>query len=194
MKGRRLTIALLLAAATAGLGSAACGGQNSAGGPALSATPEQRPELSAESIRRDINGKWVRLKPADGKSEPRSWVFSPEEPKEIEVVEQKLGEDEASFLINMKTRTVPRARNPISIEGQLRLRYRLESGLVLRQWDIDEVENVSFVYTKLDPPPTPGDANANASNANAANANNANSNTSNAAAPPPLPPPPPSDR
>ena len=150
--GRRLGIALLLVALAA---CAACGGGNSSGGPVLSATPEQRPELSAADIRDDINGEWVRLKPADGKSEPRNWVFDEDEPKEIEVVEQQIGPDKATFLLNMKTRTVGRARNPVSIEGQLRLHYELETGLLLRQWEITEIENISFKYTPLEPEPTP---------------------------------------
>ena len=58
----------------------------------------------------------------------------------------------------MKTHTVPRARNPRGLSGQLRLHYRLQSGLVLRQWEIVEVENVSFTYTD-EPPPSPTNEN-----------------------------------
>ena len=155
---RRLTAAALLLCAAACVFSGCGGGQGSSGGPALSATPEQRPELSPASIREDINGEWVRLMPADGKSEPRNWVFDEDEPKEIEVVEQQIETDKATFLVNMKTRSVGRARNPISIEGQLRLHYRLESGLILRQWEIVAIDNISFKYTKLDPPPGPSPA------------------------------------
>ncbi|MDT7603620.1 MAG: hypothetical protein QOF61_1617, partial [Acidobacteriota bacterium] len=56
--------------------------------------------------------------------------------------------------------------------GQLRLHYELQSGLVLRSWEIVQVENISFTYVKETPPP---DANSN-SNANTNGNANGNSN------------------
>jgi hypothetical protein len=112
------------------------------------------PPLDLNGIRRNIDGRYVRVPSADGKSEPIDWVFDPSEPKEIEIVEQKIEGDRATFLVNMRTHTVPRSRKPRSLSGQLRLHYRLRSGLVLRGWEIEEVENVSFTYTN-EPPPSP---------------------------------------
>jgi hypothetical protein len=127
---------------------AACGG-----GKQTSAA-DDRPPLALDNIRKDINGKWVETPSADGKSEPISWVFDPSEPKQIDILEQKIEGDRATFLVNMQTRTTPRSRNPRSLTGQLRLHYQLQSGLVLRQWEIVEVENVSFKYVK-EPLPSP---------------------------------------
>lgn len=171
---------LLLAAACA---MVACGG----GGKQTSAQDE-RPPLNLEIIRRDINGRGVETPSADGKSKPIGWVFVGSEPKEIEIVDQKIEDERATFLINMKTRTAPNSRNPRHLAGQLRLHYELQSGLILRQWEIVEIENVSFTYV-TEPPPSPtaekktgeGDedensrgANANVTNSNAKPTTNAN--------------------
>jgi hypothetical protein len=153
----------------------ACGG-----GAQQQSAQDQRPEISLESIRKDINGEWVdgRVPAADGKSQPRGWAFDQSEPKQIEIVEQKIEGDRATFLINMQTRSAPRARDPISLSGQLRLHYELESGLVFRKWEIVRVENVSFRYVKETPPPDANSNNANAnSNTNANSNSNANGNS-----------------
>lgn len=151
--GRRLAIALLLSALAA---CAGCGGGNSAGGPTLSATPEKRPDLDLETVRKAINGAWVEDVPAaDGKGKPEDWRFYHNEPKEIEIIEQKVEGDTATVVVNMKTRSAPRDRVQKSLEGQLRLHMRLETELFFREWDVAEVENISFKYTMLQPPPSP---------------------------------------
>ncbi|MCA1629307.1 MAG: hypothetical protein LC785_08640 [Acidobacteria bacterium] len=167
MSRRRLTPALLILSLLT-----ACGG----GGAQQQSAQDQRPEITLESIREDLNGEWVdgRVPAADGKSQPRGWAFDHSEPKQIEIVEQKIEGDRATFLINMQTRTGPRSRDPISLSGQLRLHYELESGLVFRKWEIVRVENVSFKYVKETPPP---DANANNANANSNANSNANVNS-----------------
>ncbi|HVG28244.1 MAG TPA: hypothetical protein VM864_00850 [Pyrinomonadaceae bacterium] len=178
MSRRRLTLALPLI-----LLASACGG----GAQQQQSAQDQRPEITLETIRRDINGRWVdgRVPAADGKSQPRGWAFDHEEPKQIEIVEQKIEGDRATFLINMQTRTAPRSRDPISLSGQLRLHYELQSGLVFRTWEIVRVENVSFKYVKETPPPAENsnDSNANNSNANANSGGDANGNSNSNAKP-----------
>jgi hypothetical protein len=170
MSRRRLALALLpLLLATA------CGGSQQQ----QPSAQDQRPEITLDTIRRDINGRWVdgRVPAADGKSQPRGWAFAPEEPKQIEIVEQKIEGDTATFLVNMQTRSAPRSHEPLSLSGQLRLHYELQSGLVFRTWEIVRVENVSFKYVKETPPPGENANNANAGNSNSNNSNaNANSN------------------
>jgi hypothetical protein len=166
MRRTILRLSLLSLAACA----AACGGGQPA---ANSAASDQLPDLKLDNIKDDINGRWVEVPAADGKSKPLDpWVFDHSEPKEIEVVEQKIEGDTATFLINMRTHTGPRSRNPMSLSGQLRLHYRLDSGLVFRSWEIDGIDNISFKYVKETPPP---DANANA-NGNAGGNSNGNAN------------------
>jgi hypothetical protein len=182
MNRRQTSVFILLLLAT--LCATACGGGKQA------SAPDERPPLNPETISRDINGRGVETPSADGKTKPIGWTFDPSEPKEIEIVEQKIEDDRATFLINMKTRTVPNEHHPRHLAGQLRLHYELQSGLVLRQWEIIAVENVSFTYVD-EPPPSPtaekkteeGDepedsrgANANAANSNAKPTDNANSN------------------
>lgn len=147
MNRRRLTPALALAVALACI--AACGG----GGKQTSAA-DNLPPLSPDNIRKDITGKWVEVPSADGKSEPINWIFDWSEKRQIDILDQKIEGDHATFLINMTTHTNPRSRNPRSLTGQLRVHYQLQSGLILREWEIVEVENVSFKYTKETPPPT----------------------------------------
>ena len=156
----------------------ACGG----GGAQQQSAQDQPPDITLETIREDINGEWVdgRVPAADDKSPPRGWAFDRSEPKQIEIVDQKVEGDHATFLINMQTRTAPRSRDPISLSGQLRLHYELESGLVFRKWEIVRVENVSFKYVKETPPP---DANANNANANSGANSNSNANGNSNAKP-----------
>lgn len=157
LSGRRLTVALLVLALSAC--AAACGGGNSAGGPGLSATPEKRPELDLETVKRAINGAWVEGVPAaDGQGKPENWRFAHNEPKEIEIVEQKIEGDAATVVVNMKTRSHPRDRRQMSLEGRLRLHMRLETEVFIREWDVAEVENISFRYTLLQPSPSPSPA------------------------------------
>jgi hypothetical protein len=114
--------------------------------------PEDRlPEITLENIRADLNGKRVEV-PAEGDaSEPSSWRFFPNEPKEIEIIEQQLAGDKATFVIDLRTRTSPRSEQQGVIKklaGRLRLHYELQTGLVLRKWEIVRIENISFAYQK----------------------------------------------
>lgn len=112
---------------------------------------DRRPEITLESIREDLNGQRVSV-PAEGDtSEPSSWRFFPNEPKEIEILEKQVAGDRATFLIDLRTRTSPRAEQQgrtRRLAGRLRLHYELQSGLVLRKWEIVRIENISFVYLK----------------------------------------------
>jgi hypothetical protein len=151
LNGRRLTVALLLLALAAC--AASCGGGNSAGGPRLSATPEQRPEIDINKV---INTAWVEAVPAaDGKGKPAGWSFEDREPKEITVVEQKVEGDRATYVVDIKTRSHPRARLQMSLEGRLKLHMALRTEFIFREWRVTDVENISFKYTMLQPPPLP---------------------------------------
>ena len=151
---RRLTITFLLFALAAC--AASCGGGNSAGGPGLTATPEQRPDLDINKV---INTAWVEGVPsADGKGRPASWAFDEREPKEITVVEQKIEGDRATYVVDIKTRSHPRDRRQMSLEGRLKLHMELRQEFIFREWRVVDVENVSFKYTMLaPPPPLPGE-------------------------------------
>lgn len=112
---------------------------------------DRRPEITLEKIREDLNGQRVSV-PAEGDaSEPSSWRFFPNEPKEMEILEKQLAGDQATFLIDLRTRTSPRAEqqgHTRRLAGRLRRHYELQTGLVLRKWEIVRIENISFVYLK----------------------------------------------
>ena len=127
------------------VGLLACAGACTSGGSSPPAD-DKRPEITAEKIREDINGERVKVPPAEGITESRSWGFERNEPKEIEIVEKQLDGDSATIVIDIRTGSAPRAEKPKKLSGRLRLHYRLEKGLVLRQWEIVEIDNLSFAY------------------------------------------------
>lgn len=114
--------------------------------------PEDRlPEITLESIRADLNGHRVEVPAENGAAESSSWRFFPNEPKEIEIIEQQLAGDKATFVIDLRTRTSPRSEQQgvtKKLAGRLRLHYELQTGLVLRKWEIVRIENISFAYQK----------------------------------------------
>ncbi|MGA9997547.1 MAG: hypothetical protein WBP93_19180 [Pyrinomonadaceae bacterium] len=104
-----------------------------------------------EKIREDINGQQVSVAAEGGASEPSSWRFYPNEPKEIEIIEKQLAGNEATFVIDMRTRTSPRAEQQgitKRLAGRLRLHYELKSYFAVRRWEIVRIENISFAYQK----------------------------------------------
>ena len=110
-----------------------------------------RPEITLENIRKDLNGKQVRVPSENGSAETSGWRFSPDEPKEIEILEKQLAGDKATFVIDLRTGTSPRAEQQgitKKLAGRLRLHYELQTGLVLRKWEIVQIENISFAYQK----------------------------------------------
>ncbi len=112
---------------------------------------DQKPEITLESIREDLNGKRVRVPAESDTSEPSNWRFFPNEPKEIEILEKQLEGDRATFVIDLRTRTSPRAEQQGTtkkLAGKLRLHYELQSGFALRTWEIVRIENISFMYQK----------------------------------------------
>jgi hypothetical protein len=171
MSRRRHALALILPLL---LLATACGGgarqQQSAG--------DQLPEITLDSLREDLNGEGVKVPAADGKSKPLNpWVFNRDEPKEIKILERKMEGETPIFLIEISTRSAPNSKNHYSLSGQLRLHYRLDSGLVLRNWEIDQIENVSLKYVNEQPTP---DANSNANEGNSNGKPKAGSNANGA--------------
>jgi hypothetical protein len=112
---------------------------------------DERPEITVEKIREDLNGERVRVPAEDGGSEPSSWRFFPAEPKEIEIVEKQQDGDRATIVISLRTRTSPRAEQQgitKMLAGNLRLHYELNTYVAVRKWDIVRIENLTFAYQK----------------------------------------------
>ncbi|HEX8163514.1 MAG TPA: hypothetical protein VF538_16710 [Pyrinomonadaceae bacterium] len=150
----------------------ACGG----GGAGQQTAQDQLPEITLDGMRDDLDGRWVKVPAADGKSRPLDpWVFDHREPKEIKILEQKIEGENATFLIDINTRSAPKSKNHYSLSGQLRVHYHLDSGLVLREWRIDGIDNISFKYVNEQPTPEE-DSDASEGNANGKPKADANSN------------------
>ena len=151
-----LAVALLLAC------SIACGppaSQNGAG--AADPASAETPELSDEIIHRRINETRVYdVAPESGTGEPIAWSFDEDEPKEIAIVEKQIDGNSAIVTLDIKTQSSPRARIHRELWGRIRTHWRLESGFVLRRWEIVNTENLSMKYRDLpkqtpSPPPLP---------------------------------------
>lgn len=120
-----------------------------------SASSGDVPALTDDMIRERINYAFVRnITEENGTGEPMNWTFMPEEPKEISIVEKQIQGDHATVVLDIKTRSGPRARGPRALAGQIRTEWQLRTGWVLRQWEIVDTENVSMKYTKLPNPPS----------------------------------------
>jgi hypothetical protein len=112
------------------------------------------PELTDEMIRDRINYRRVRQIPEEnGAAEPIGWTFFENEPKEIRIVEKKIEGNRATVLLDIKTQSASNAREPRQLAGQIRTEWLLETGWVMRQWEIVETENISMKYKNLPKPP-----------------------------------------
>ena len=112
------------------------------------------PEITDEKIREEINDAYVREVPEEnGAGEPINWGFDEEEPKEFMVVEKQTEGERATIIIDIKTTSAPGARTPRQLAGQIRTKWELQTGWVLRRWEIVETENISMKYKNLPKPP-----------------------------------------
>ena len=133
------------------------------GGQPDTASSGEIPELTDELIRRRIIGRRVyEVMPESGTGEPIPWSFDEDEPKEITIVDKQVNGDSATVVLDIKTQSNPRARNLRALAGQFRTDWRLETGWVLRRWEIVNTENISMKYRDLPkpsqtPPPLPGE-------------------------------------
>ena len=112
------------------------------------------PEITEEMIRERINNAYVRKVPEEnGTAEPISWNFDENEPKEIAVVEKQTDGERATIVLDIKTGSAPKSREPRYLAGQIRTTWELQTGWVLRKWEIVKTENISMKYRNLPKPP-----------------------------------------
>ena len=112
------------------------------------------PEITDETINLRINGNRIRKVPEEnGAGEPITWGFDEEEPKEIRVVEKQMNGTRATIILDIKTQSAPRSREPRYLAGQIRTEWEIETGWVLRKWEIVNTENISMKYKNLPKPP-----------------------------------------
>jgi hypothetical protein len=114
------------------------------------------PEITDDIIRERINYAWVNNVQSEkaGDGDPMTWSFDEDEPKEIAVVDKQVNGTKATIVLDIKTRSSARSRNPRELAGQIRTEWELRTGWALRQWEIVDTENISMKYKKL-PTPTP---------------------------------------
>ena len=142
-------LALLAAAASL----AACSGRGAGGAssqpPQPSDTPQDnRPDITPETVRERLGYARVRAPNVENEKETVPWRFSRRELQEVNVVDRKFDGDRAQICVDVKTHSVPGAEKPVSSEGRLRLDFELESGLILRQWELRHIENISFKFRR----------------------------------------------
>ena len=131
-----------------------CAPSRSSGPNSIDSTSTTLPELTKEVIDERINDARVYdVLPESGTGDPIPWSFDYDEPKEIVVVEQEVNGTNATVILDIRTRSSPRARTQRHLAGQIRTEWRLETGWVLRRWEIVNTENISMKYRDLPPPP-----------------------------------------
>ena len=133
-----------------------CSTSRPGGGQASQDTgPNGLPELTKEIIYERINDARVYdVLPESGTGEPIHWSFDEDEPKEITIIEQQIDGPRATIVLDVKTQSSPRARNLRQLTGQIRTEWELQTGWVLRRWEIVRTENISMKYRDL-PKPQP---------------------------------------
>ncbi len=89
----------------------------------------------------------------NGAGEPINWGFDEEEPKEFTILNKQIEGERATIIIDIKTQSAPGARSPKYLAGQIRTKWELQTGWVLRKWEIVETENISMKYKNLPKPP-----------------------------------------
>ena len=131
-----------------------CGGPPSA---AERTASGEMPEITDEVIYERINDAWVRdVMPEEAQNkEPIFWNFDSDEPKEITVVEKQQNGNRATIVLDIKTSSSPRARIQRELAGRIRTEWQLQTGWVIRRWEIVETENISMKYK--DTPKAPPD-------------------------------------
>ena len=119
-----------------------------------SSASSESPELTEETIREQINHTRVRkVTEENGNAEPINWTFDDEEPKEITVIDEKIEGDRATIILDIKTGSAKGAREQRYLDGQIRTDWELQTGWVLRKWEIVKTENISMKYKNLAKPP-----------------------------------------
>lgn len=111
------------------------------------------PPLTKDIIDERINDARVYdVLPESGTGDPIPWGFDHDEPKEIIVVDQQMNGSKATIILDIKTQSSPRARTQRHLAGQIRTVWSLETGWVLRRWEIVNTENISMKYRDLPKP------------------------------------------
>ncbi len=132
-----------------------CGGPPSGDGAQdPSAASTAIPEITDDLIRERINDTWIREVPHEnGTTDPISWSFDEDEPKEIGIIDKQVNDTKATIVLDIKTGSSPRARTNRHLAGQIRTEWELRTGWVLRRWEIVDTENISMKYKDLPKPP-----------------------------------------
>jgi hypothetical protein len=120
-------------------------------------------EITDQLINERINDARVfDVPPEAGETgESISWGFDEDEPKEITVIEKNVEGTKATIVLDIKTRSSDRSRDPRQLTGRITTHWELRTGWVLRRWEIVYTENMSMTYKKLPKPsPSRGDNNS----------------------------------
>lgn len=150
MSKGHLSVTFILAAVLFLVG---CGGPPAENAGPTSSGSGGTPALTKEVIDIRINDARVyEVMPESGSGEPIAWSFDEDEPKEIVVVDQQVDGTRATVILDIKTQSAPYARNLRYLHGQMRTDWALETGWVLRRWEIINTENISMKYRDLAKP------------------------------------------
>jgi hypothetical protein len=123
--------------------------QSSAGapsGPAIQAANQDAPapEITGDTIVRDVVGRVVKITEVRGDSPPTDWRFEADEFKQVEILEREVTPTAATITVLMTTRNNPGPdEESVQVSGKLRLHYLRKGGY----WVLTTIENLTFRYT-----------------------------------------------
>lgn len=144
-----LTLMLFFLAGCAPSSSTGDAGQGSSG-----SASADLPELTDDLIRERLNYVSIWEVPEEnGTAEPIRWSFHESEPKEIVVADKQIEGSRATIILDIKTGSSAKSRNPRALAGQIRTEWELKTGWALRKWEIVRTENISMKYKNLPKPP-----------------------------------------
>jgi hypothetical protein len=135
---RSIVIFLLFLGSLFLMSSCAPSGDGAEGDPA---STSELPPLTDDVIKERINDAYVRDVPEEnGAGDPIFWNFDENEPKEIHVIDKQIDGNRATIVLDITTSSSPGTRNPRQLAGQIRTEWQLETGWVLRRWEIVRTE------------------------------------------------------
>lgn len=143
-------LSLLVSSILLGGTSGCAPSSRSSGQDSPASASQDLPPLAKEIIDERINDTRVyEVLPESGTGDPIPWGFDHDEPKEIVVIDQQMNGSKATIILDIKTQSSPRARTQRHLAGQIRTEWSLETGWVLRRWEIVNTENISMKYRDL---------------------------------------------
>lgn len=103
-----------------------------------------RLEITADTIKRDVVGRVIKVTEASGDNQPTDWTFEASEYKQVEILEREATPTGAAITVFITTRNNPGPKEEaVQVSGKVRLHYQRKGSA----WILTTIENLTFHYT-----------------------------------------------